>query len=205
MTALKTAVKSLSRFVAGLMLLTLSVASLADSTESASSANPRVLMTTNMGDIELELFQDAAPVSVENFLTYIDAKHYDGMLFHRVIDNFMIQGGGYTTSKNMKATLPPISNEAHNGLKNERGTLAMARRQNPNSATSQFFINLVHNDFLDYGRRGYGYAVFGKVTQGMDVVDTIAKVKTSEGNWPVEQVVIISVKRVLDNSSPSTK
>jgi peptidyl-prolyl cis-trans isomerase A (cyclophilin A) len=163
-------------------------------TTDTSVANPTIRMVTNQGDIELVLFQDKAPVSVENFLTYVEAKHYEGTVFHRVINGFMVQGGGYTKDGNQRATLPEIINEARNGLKNTRGTLAMARRRNPDSATSQFFINLVDNGFLDHGRRGFGYAVFGEVTSGMDVVDKIAQVETDSGNWPLEPVELIRVE-----------
>lgn len=163
-------------------------------TTTTTVANPTIRMVTNLGNIDLVLFQDKAPVSVENFLTYVDAKHYEGTVFHRVIDGFMVQGGGYTKDGNQRATRPEIINEARNGLKNTRGTLAMARRRNPDSATSQFFINLVDNGFLDHGRRGFGYAVFGEVTSGMDVVDKIAQVETDSGNWPLEPVELIRVE-----------
>ena len=136
-----------------------------------------VTITTSHGDITLELFTDKAPISVENFLAYVDAGHFDGTIFHRVIPNFMIQGGGFDAGMNQKDTRDPIKNEADNGLKNERGTLAMARTSDINSATSQFFINLKDNAFLDHGS-DFGYAVFARVSDGMDVVDKIAAVAT---------------------------
>ena len=136
-----------------------------------------ITITTSHGDITIELFADEAPVSVENFLAYVDAGHFDGTIFHRVIPNFMIQGGGFDAGMNQKDTRDPIKNEADNGLKNERGTLAMARTSEINSATSQFFINLKDNAFLDHGS-DFGYAVFARVSDGMDVVDKIAAVAT---------------------------
>ncbi len=169
----------------------------------AVSTHIDLLLKTNKGDIILSLNTEKAPISVANFLTYVDGKHYDNTLFHRVIPGFMIQGGGYTTDMTQKATLPPITNEAQNGLKNQRGTLAMARRNSKDSATSQFFINLANNGFLNHGSRGFGYAVFGKVTQGMDVVDAIAAVNTLPGDRPVEPVVITSIQR-MDTGATQT-
>ncbi len=152
-----------------------------------------ITITTSHGDITIELFTDEAPVSVENFLAYVDAGHFDGTIFHRVIPNFMIQGGGFDASMNQKDTRDPIKNEADNGLKNERGTLAMARTSDINSATSQFFINLKDNTFLDHGS-DFGYAVFARVSDGMDVVDKIAAVATGNSGGhsdvPVEAVEI---------------
>ncbi|WP_255446502.1 peptidylprolyl isomerase [Tepidiphilus sp. J10] len=157
----------------------------------------QVKLTTNRGDIVLELDPVKAPKTVENFLAYVESGHYDGTIFHRVIDGFMIQGGGLTADMKQKPTRAPIPNEADNGLKNRRGTVAMARTQDPNSATAQFFINVADNDFLDYRApttQGWGYCVFGKVVQGMDVVDAIKSVKTGTvGPWrdvPLEPVVI---------------
>lgn len=151
---------------------------------------PRVRLITNMGDIVLELDQARAPKTVDNFLSYVREGFYNGTIFHRVIAGFMVQGGGYTQDFHRKATHPPIENEANNGLKNERGTIAMARTGDPNSATSQFFINLVNNNFLDYRSstpNGWGYAVFGKVVEGMDVVDAIAHApKGWNGSLPGE-------------------
>jgi len=152
-----------------------------------------------MGTIYLELDSAKAPITVQNFLKYVDAKFYDGLIFHRVIPNFMIQGGGYDPQMKEKSTNPPIKNEAKNGLRNLRGTIAMARTSVVDSATAQFFINLQDNAFLDNGARDYGYAVFGKVTKGMEVVDAIAKVPTKKGgamsDIPTKTVQIISVKR----------
>ena len=164
-----------------------------------------VVIETSMGQIEVELDRAKAPISVENFLKYVDEKHYDGTVFHRVIKGFMIQGGGMTqsgTDLNQKKTQAPIKIESDNGLKNVRGTLAMARTSDPNSATSQFFINVVDNGFLDFTAKtpqGYGYAVFGKVTKGMDVVDKIRVVETGRlgphSDVPKTPVTIVSVKR----------
>lgn len=159
-----------------------------------------VMVTTNLGKIAILLFEKEAPISVKNFLAYVDSGFYSGLIFHRVIPGFMIQGGGLL--KNMTKRQPilaPIKNESDNGLKNERGTLSMARTQDPNSATSQYFINVVDNASLDFSARGWGYAVFGKVIEGMDVVDKIAAVKTETRGMfrdvPVEPVIIISTKR----------
>ncbi|MEO5339488.1 MAG: peptidylprolyl isomerase [Magnetococcus sp. MYC-9] len=154
-----------------------------------------VVLTTSLGDITIELDGEKAPVSVDNFLGYVDAHFYDGTLFHRVINGFMVQGGGYTADMKQKPTRPAIRNEADNGLKNLRGTIAMARTAAKDSATAQFFINLVDNSFLDHGSRDFGYAVFGKVVQGMEVVDRIAAVKTGAGDVPAEPVLILGVRR----------
>jgi peptidyl-prolyl cis-trans isomerase B (cyclophilin B) len=146
------------------------------------SANPRVALETSLGKIVIELDPEKAPKSVENFLGYVKSGFYEGTVFHRVIKDFMIQGGGFNAEMKQQATQPPIANEADNGLKNKRGTLAMARTMDPNSASSQFFINTVDNAFLDHtgkNPRGWGYAVFAKVVEGMDVVDKIRAVKTS--------------------------
>lgn len=155
---------------------------------------------TSKGSFTVQLFDKQAPVSVENFLRYVDEGFFDGTIFHRVIAGFMIQGGGLTADMKDKPNHEPIKNEATNGLKNKRGTLAMARTSDINSATSQFFINLVDNDFLDHaGPANYGYAVFGKVTSGMDVVDKIAKVPTTNRaghqNVPAADVVITKASR----------
>jgi peptidyl-prolyl cis-trans isomerase A (cyclophilin A) len=149
----------------------------------------------------IELFEDKAPKTVQNFLEYVQSGHFSGTIFHRVIDGFMIQGGGFDASMSQKPTRAAIPNEAKNGLRNEPGTLAMARTSDPHSASAQFFINLVNNGFLDYpGRDGWGYAVFGKVTSGMDIVQTIAKVPTrnvaGHQNVPVQPVTIESVSVV---------
>ena len=160
----------------------------------------KILMDTSLGTITLELDEERAPETVRNFAEYARSGHYDGTIFHRVIDGFMIQGGGFTKDMNQKTTRAPIRNEAANGLKNKRGTIAMARTSLVDSATSQFFINLVDNAFLDFRSptpQGFGYAVFGVVTDGMDVVDAIAKVKTGfrgpHQNVPDEPVVIKKV------------
>jgi len=157
----------------------------------------QVLLKTNQGDITLTLDSIKAPKSVANFLQYVKSGHYDGTIFHRVIDNFMIQGGGMTAGMKQKPTVAEIENEASNGLKNDRGTVAMARTSEPHSASSQFFINLNDNDFLNHtapNAQGWGYAVFGKVTDGMDVVDKIRKVKTGSSGFhqdvPAQDVVI---------------
>jgi peptidyl-prolyl cis-trans isomerase A (cyclophilin A) len=162
-----------------------------------------VVIETNHGDITVELDNEKAPISVANFLTYAESNHYDGTIFHRVIKDFMIQGGNFTPDMSPKKTLAQIKNEAGNGLRNLRGTIAMARTGVVDSATSQFFINLKDNDFLDHkdtSVRGYGYAVFGKVSKGMDVVDKIGTTKTHTfkrfRDVPAEPVVIKSVKRV---------
>ena len=168
---------------------------------AAKGGKPMVTLTTSLGVIELELDTEKAPISVANFLAYVDAGHFDGTIFHRVIPNFMIQGGGFTADFTQKATRDPIKNEATNGLENARGTIAMARTNVVDSATAQFFINLKDNDFLNHSGpgQGYGYAVFGRVTKGMDVVDKIAAVPTgSKGGHqdvPKTNVVIESAKR----------
>ena len=144
-------------------------------------ANPQVVLHSNKGDIVIELDADKAPNTVENFLKYVDEGFFDGTIFHRVIPGFMVQGGGFTADMQQKSVHAPIANEAENGLKNARGTLAMARTNDPHSATAQFFINLADNDFLNFkaaSGSGWGYAVFGKIVGGMDVVDDIAKVPT---------------------------
>jgi cyclophilin family peptidyl-prolyl cis-trans isomerase len=170
---------------------------------TAADKNPKVIMKTSMGDITLELYMDKAPVTVKNFLGYVDDKFYDGTIFHRVIKGFMIQGGGHTADMNKKPTKGAIKNEADNGLSNKKGTIAMARMPDPHSATAQFFINHADNDNLDFSAKtdqGYGYCVFGKVVAGKDVVDAIANVKimTRSGmqNVPRETIEIISVTKV---------
>jgi peptidyl-prolyl cis-trans isomerase A (cyclophilin A)/peptidyl-prolyl cis-trans isomerase B (cyclophilin B) len=158
---------------------------------------PHVALKTNMGEIVLELYPDKAPKTVENFLAYVKSGHYNGTIFHRVIDGFMIQGGGFDKNMKQKPTRNPIQNEANNGLKNERYTVAMARTGLPHSATSQFFINVNDNAFLDYpGRDGWGYCVFGKVIKGMEVVDQIKAVETTNQginlDVPAKPVIIES-------------
>jgi cyclophilin family peptidyl-prolyl cis-trans isomerase len=177
--------------VVGLAMVTLAAPALA--------ADPRVELKTSMGTIVLELYPDKAPKTVANFLQYVKDGHYQGTQFHRVIDGFMIQGGGFDTNFKEKPTRGTIENEAANGLKNDYGTIAMARRPDPHSASAQFFINVKNNDFLNYSEptaRGWGYAVFGKVVSGMDVVEKIAKVPSKNvgpfQNVPREPVVIES-------------
>ncbi len=162
---------------------------------NAPSASIPVVMKTSMGDIELELDSAKAPISVSNFIAYAEAGFYSNTVFHRVIPNFMIQGGGMDAQMRQKPTRPPIKNEAANGLKNQRGTLAMARTMVVDSATAQFFINVKDNDFLNNGARDFGYAVFGKVTAGMDVVDKIAAVATGSQDVPRQPVLILDVRR----------
>lgn len=165
-----------------------------------------VILHTNMGDIKLELDQAKAPVTVENFVQYVKDGHYDGTIFHRVIGNFMIQGGGFDKDMKQKPTRAPIKNEANNGLKNEIGSIAMARTQDPHSASSQFFINVTNNSFLNFTSettQGWGYAVFGRVVEGMDVVNKIKNVKTTNygyhENVPVNPVIIEKAVLVESN------
>ena len=161
-------------------------------------ANPKVALETSKGIITLELFQDKAPISVKNFLDYVKSGHYDGTIFHRVIAGFMIQGGGFSKSWEKKSTNAPIKNEADNGLANKPGTVAMARTGVVDSATSQFFINLVDNRSLNHSSRNFGYAVFGKVVEGMDVVSAIGRARTTmkkgRRDAPETDIIIISVK-----------
>jgi len=173
--------------------------------------NPMVEIATSAGTIKLELFAEKAPVTVSNFLAYVDSGFYDGTVFHRVIRNFMIQGGGFDAELNRKATEAPIANEAANGLRNTRGTIAMARTMVPDSATSQFFINTVDNPSLDYRNdtpQGIGYCVFGRVTDGQEVLDTIQAVRTgiSKGmqDVPMEPVTIEKVTRIAPVTTANT-
>ncbi len=191
----------LKRFILAL-LVSLAFGTVAAAADAPAQAkNPVVLMETTLGNVKIELFQKEAPISVKNFLDYVNSGFYAGTIFHRVIPNFMAQGGGYTDALKKKPGTPPIKNEATNGLKNDRGTLAMARTSVINSASSEFFINVVNNDFLnhqDESQRGYGYAVFGKVIEGMDVVDKIVAspqqaVNMLFQNLPTKAVVIKSV------------
>jgi peptidyl-prolyl cis-trans isomerase A (cyclophilin A) len=167
--------------------------------EAAKGGKPVVTLTTTLGVIEVELDTEKAPLSAENFLEYVEAGHFDGTIFHRVIPGFMVQGGGFSEEFVQKRTRAPIKNEANNGLKNTRGTLAMARTNVVDSATAQFFINLKDNDFLNHGGRDFGYAVFGRVVSGMDVVDKIAGVQTGtkgpHSDVPKTAVVIESARR----------
>jgi len=162
-----------------------------------------ISLETNYGEIRIELDEEKAPITCANFIKYVDEGFYDGTIFHRVINGFMIQGGGFNDKMGQKETHDQIKNEAGNGLKNERGTIAMARTNDPHSATAQFFINLVDNSFLDFKSEtvsGFGYCVFGKVEDGMDVVDQIARVKTTNHGYhndvPAEPVVINKVKKI---------
>ena len=170
------------------------------STSLFAAENPHVVLTTSYGDIEIELNAEKAPISTQNFLGYVESGFYNGTQFHRVIPGFMIQGGGFTADMDKKDTQAAIKNEADNGLLNQRGSVAMARTGVVDSATSQFFINHKDNDFLNHGGRDFGYAVFGKVVRGMDVVDRIAKVRTGNRgmhqNVPVEPVLILSAKKL---------
>ena len=166
------------------------------------AANPQVVMETSEGSVTIELFEKDAPLTVANFLSYVDAAFYDGVIFQRVMDIFMIQGGGYTGDMTQKPTRAPVKNVAHNGVKNARGALAMARTSDPHSATAQFFINVKDNDFLDFTAKtaqGYGYCVFGKVAEGMDVVDRIRATRTGRkgqfSDVPVKPIVIKSIRR----------
>ena len=158
-----------------------------------------IILSTNLGDMTIEFYDAEAPVTVKNFLQYVDDGFFNNTIFHRVIPGFVLQGGGFTTDMKEKKTRPPIKNEAGNGLKNERGALSMARTQEVNSATSQFFINLNDNAFLDHGTRDFGYAVFARVAGGMEIVDRIASVATGNtgmhADVPLEPVVILSAKR----------
>jgi peptidyl-prolyl cis-trans isomerase B (cyclophilin B) len=164
---------------------------------AARADQPVVVIDTSMGPIKVQLDEEKAPITVKNFLGYVDDKFYDGTTFHRVIPGFMIQGGGMEPGMRQKRTKAPIKNESTNGLPNKRGTIAMARTGVPDSATSQFFINVVDNGFLDKAKSGdgVGYCVFGKVLEGMDVVDKIRNVKTGAQDVPVEDVIIKSVRR----------
>jgi cyclophilin family peptidyl-prolyl cis-trans isomerase len=187
------------RIVLGTVALLLTVATVG----AKEGGNPVVLMKTSLGDVKIELDKAKAPVTVDNFVVYVNEKFYDGTIFHRVIPQFMIQGGGFDKDMNQKKTKAPIKNEAGNGLKNTTGTIAMARTSDPNSATAQFFINTKDNAFLDHKNdtpQGYGYAVFGTVVDGMDVVKKIEQVQTTTRppfeNVPVTAVVIESIRVV---------
>lgn len=171
---------------------------------AAHAASPQVELKTNLGSVTIELYPDKAPKTVDNFLKYVRSGFYDGTIFHRVIDGFMIQGGGFTADYAQKPTREPIENEAANGLKNTTGTIAMARTRAPHSANAQFFINVANNDFLDHRGptpQGYGYCVFGRVTKGLDVVKRISKLETGRGGQFVEdvplQAVVIESVRII--------
>jgi cyclophilin family peptidyl-prolyl cis-trans isomerase len=190
--------------VVGLLAVTGLIVALAVSSSSAADKNPVVVMETSLGTIKIELWEDKSPGTVKNFLAYVDGKHYDGMIFHRVIGDFMIQGGGFASDLKEKPTNDPIKNEASPTVKNEKYTIAMARTGEPDSATAQFFINTKDNDFLNKGspkaRDKAGYCVFGKVIEGTEVVDKIAAVETENKgepftDIPVKEVTIKSVRR----------
>ncbi len=187
---------ALSSLVRLLGALCLALALLAPANLAAQD-KPVLVIETSMGNITVELNRARAPKAVENILSYVNSGFYDGTIFHRVISNFMIQGGGFTPDMVRKDTRDPIQNEAGNGLKNRRGTLAMARTAEVHSATAQFFINVQDNSFLDHkgnSSSDFGYAVFGKVTDGMDVVDKIRNVKTGDGDVPTETVLIKTIR-----------
>jgi len=188
--------KLITLFLCALIVVAMTTTTLAQSKEDTT----KVVISTTIGDITVLLYERESPVSVKNFLAYVDTSFYGGLVFHRVIPGFMVQGGGFT--KNMmkrQSVFPPIKNESDNRIKNDRGTLAMARTQDPHSATSQFFINLVDNASLDMSTQGWGYAVFGKVIEGMEIVDKIAGARTQTvgvfRDVPVEPIIIVSVKR----------
>ena len=203
MTSLR---KTFVTCLVGALALGLSGTALAGEPKPAAKAKgpayPVVVIETSMGTIKVELYEDKAPITVKNFLSYVDKKHYDGTIFHRVINGFMVQGGGFDETMKERDTAAPIKNEAANGLKNTVGMLAMARTNVPDSATAQFFINVKDNTFLDFrdpSPQGIGYAVFGKVISGMDVVDKIKAVRTTMkngmGDVPEQAVIMKSVKR----------
>jgi len=188
--------------IAALCLIFSSISCKSSDKEQAMQGT-QVRLKTSLGDIDIELDEEKAPITTANFLKYVESGHYDGTIFHRVIPNFMIQGGGFTSDMKKKETNPPIINEANNGLKNLRTTIAMARTNNPNSATCQFFINLMDNKSLDYAPgKNDGYAVFGKVVKGMETVDKIAAVKTGIAagmkDVPLQPVIIESAKVISD-------
>jgi peptidyl-prolyl cis-trans isomerase A (cyclophilin A) len=183
-----------------LTFLLMAMTSIAFTDPQSKDDTTKVVITTNMGNITILLFEKESPISVKNFLAYVDSGFYGGLTFHRVIPDFMVQGGGFLRNLTKRQPiLPPIKNESDNNMKNDRGTIAMARTADPNSATCQFFINVVDNSALNFSSRGWGYAVLGKVIEGMDVVDKIVSVKTETKNGmkdvPVEPVIIISTKR----------
>lgn len=192
-------------FIALSLLFSISVHS------ATPTSNPQVEIRTNSGNIVLELYPDKAPKTVENFLGYVKDDHYKGTLFHRIIPGFMIQGGGFDKAFKQKATRQPVENEAANGLKNEFGTVAMARTSDPQSASAQFFINVGDNAFLNYTaptQRGYGYTVFGKVIRGIEVVNKIAATPTGSGgpfptDVPKESVIIEEIKLITADSAPA--
>ena len=184
----------------------LALGAFASAGQAAATAKPVIEMVTSMGPVRIELYPDKAPKTVENFLQYTKDRFYDGTVFHRVIPGFMVQGGGFTPDMEQKKTRDPIPNEAQNGLKNETGTLAMARTPNPHSATAQFFINVANNDFLNFTgptQQGFGYCVFGRVVEGMDVVNKIVATPTGNRSGhqsvPLKPIVIQSMRIVSSN------
>jgi peptidyl-prolyl cis-trans isomerase B (cyclophilin B) len=184
-----------------LIAMALGLAGCQGSTPVPEGGGPQIEIVTNMGKIRCELFEREAPITVKNFLQYVDEKHYDGTIFHRVISNFMIQGGGFDIYFKERPTHGKIKNESYNGVENRRGTLAMARTNDPNSATAQFFINVKDNDFLDKAKAqdGHGYAVFGRVIDGMTVVDDIRRQRTKNDpmpDVPENMILIESIRRV---------
>jgi len=193
-----------SLMIAGVLLVCCGIAFGAET--ARKGGKPVVQFTTSQGVIKVELYPDKAPITVKNFLTYVKEGHYDGLIFHRVIRDFLVQGGGFTKEMQERGSKhPPIKNEADNGLKNDRGTLAMARTSVVDSATAQFFINVVNNDFLNHRSKtpqGYGYAVFGKVVEGMDVVDKIRTVATGNSGMfqdvPLKPVTIVKATLVQE-------
>lgn len=194
--------RAIQLIITGLLVSTAFAEKNAKPQGAKKMSNPVVIIETNKGSMEAELWEDKAPASVKNFLAYAEEKFYDNTIFHRVIPNFMIQGGGFTSDMKQKQTKAAIKNEATRELKNDRGTLAMARTMDIHSATSQFFINHVDNPFLNQqgtNSHDYGYAVFGKLTKGLDVLDAIAKVQTGSSgpheNVPKEPVVILSIRK----------
>ncbi len=190
----------MNKFIVLLALITILIPSLVLAGGKSKGGNPVVIMSTSMGEIKIELYPDKSPETVKNFLSYVNDKFYDNTIFHRVIPGFMIQGGGFTPDMKQKPIKAPIKNEADNSLKNNTGTIAMARTSMVDSATSQFFINLVDNDFLNHSARDFGYAVFGRVVEGMDVVRKIGGVRTgNRGQFqdvPIEPVVVTSARVV---------
>jgi peptidyl-prolyl cis-trans isomerase A (cyclophilin A) len=183
-----------------LTFLVMSLTSIAFTDPQSKDDTTKVVLSTTMGNITILLFEKESPISVKNFLAYVDSGFYGGLTFHRVIPGFMAQGGGFLKNLTKRQPiLPPIKNESDNNMKNDRGTIAMARTMDPHSATSQFFINVVDNAALNISSQGWGYAVFGKVIEGMDIVDKIVSVKTEARNGmkdvPVDPIIIISAKR----------
>lgn len=178
----------------------LSFVALSPASIAKAKPNPRVIFETNVGNITVELYTKKAPITTQNFLNYVNSGFYDGLIFHRVISDFVIQGGAYTKNMTLKKPEAPIKNEANNGLLNHRGTLSMARSNDPDSATSQFFINLKNNQFLDHSEQKAGYTVFGKVIRGMDIVDKIASIRTiSYGmnrDVPMTPIIIKTAKEI---------